>query len=266
MKKMRLFPLLMIAATLTGCAGASSKATAEIGGITFDSVVVDTTCHLTNDTSSPAFNIKLSIQYAKGDSAQAFNDSLLASGLLMADYIPDGEKKDIPNVVGRFVEKAFKDYKEFNLPIYRDDPEHSQSLNNSYELRTETRDAGDGVVNYIGSVYYYGGGAHGMSSTVVKNVDVKKGKILRLTDIFVPGYEKSLVDKLTEKLKEFFKVENDEELKEHVFIDSIYVPDNFILGKDDITFIYNSDEIAAHAVGEIRLECAKSELKDILRK
>ena len=37
-------------------------------------------------------------------------------------------------------------------------------------------------------------------------------------------------------------------------------------GKDNITFIYNSDEIAAHAVGEIRLEFAKSDLEGILQK
>lgn len=103
--KQKFFPILMIAATLVGCAGNKSKTTAEIDGIAFDSVLVDTVCHLTSDTNSPAFNIKLSLQYAKGDSAQAFNDSLLACGILMPDYMPDGETKDIPSVVNQFVEK-----------------------------------------------------------------------------------------------------------------------------------------------------------------
>ncbi len=264
--KQKFFPILMIAATLVGCAGNKSKTTAEIDGIAFDSVLVDTVCHLTSDTNSPAFNIKLSLQYAKGDSAQAFNDSLLACGILMPDYMPDGETKDIPSVVNQFVEKAFRQYKEFSLPIYRDDPEHSQSLNNSYEVKTETRNVEGDVINYIATVYYYGGGAHGMGQTIVKNINAKTGKIVQLSDVFVPGYEKTLVAKLSDKLKEFFKVENDEGLKENIFVDSLYVPDNFILGKDNITFIYNSDEIAAHAVGEIRLEFAKSDLEGILQK
>lgn len=264
--KQKFFPVLMVVAMLVGCAGNKSKTTAEIDGITFDSVLVDTVCHLTSDTSSPAFNIKFSLQYAKGNNAQAFNDSLLSSGILMADYMPDGEKQDIPTVVNQFVEKAFNQYKEFSLPIYRDDPEHSQSLNNSYEVKTETRNGEGDVINYIATIYYYGGGAHGIDQTIVKNINAKTGKIFQLSDIFVPGYEKTLAAKLKDKLKDFFNVEDDEGLKEKIFADSLYVPDNFILGKDNITFIYNSDEIAAHAVGEICLDFAKSDLEEILQK
>lgn len=133
-------------------------------------------------------------------------------------------------------------------------------------MKTETRNVEGDVINYIATVYYYGGGAHGMGQTIVKNINAKTGKIVQLSDVFVPGYEKTLVAKLSDKLKEFFKVENDEGLKENIFVDSLYVPDNFILGKDNITFIYNSDEIAAHAVGEIRFEFAKSDLEGILQK
>ena len=40
----------------------------------------------------------------------------------------------------------------------------------------------------------------------------------------------------------------------------------FILEKDDIVFIYVEDEIAPHAVGEIRVSLPYSDLDHILKK
>ena len=41
-------------------------------------------------------------------------------------------------------------------------------------------------------------------------------------------------------------------------------PDNFVLGKDEITFIYVEDEIAPHATGEIKVVIPYSDLDHIL--
>ena len=46
----------------------------------------------------------------------------------------------------------------------------------------------------------------------------------------------------------------------------VYAPDNFIIGDDDITFIYSPDEIASHAEGEIRVEISNDDLKPLMRK
>ena len=45
----------------------------------------------------------------------------------------------------------------------------------------------------------------------------------------------------------------------------VYLSENFILGKDDITFIYGEDEIAPHAVGEIRVKVDLDDLKKFLK-
>lgn len=263
-----IIPIVLAAAIMLGCSGKKAGKAAEVEGISFDSVVVDTIAHLTNDTLSPAMSIKLSLQYAKGENARTVNDSLLASGILMPDFLDKtAGEMTIPQAVDSFVRKALRDYKAFNLPLYRQDPEYATSLNNELVVSTETRKACDSVVNYIAYIYYYGGGAHGIGQTVVKNFNPKTGKVIGLGDIFVPGYEKTMVRILTEKLVEHFEAKDEEDLKNVIFMESpLYVPDNFILGKDKITFIYCQDEIAPHSAGEIDLEVEKSDLADILKK
>ena len=45
---------------------------------------------------------------------------------------------------------------------------------------------------------------------------------------------------------------------------NIYVPENFILGSDAITFIYNPDEIAPYSLGSIELTIAYTAIEKIL--
>ena len=59
-----------------------------------------------------------------------------------------------------------------------------------------------------------------------------------------------------------------EELNQQaIFADHhVYVPDNFLLDGDQITFIYCQDEIAPDALGEIRITFDQSELKKLMKK
>ncbi|MBQ3989723.1 MAG: DUF3298 domain-containing protein, partial [Bacteroidales bacterium] len=43
----------------------------------------------------------------------------------------------------------------------------------------------------------------------------------------------------------------------------IYAPDNFILFKHKIQFIYNPDEIAPHDIGEIKIDVSYKALKGL---
>ncbi|MCI6619127.1 MAG: RsiV family protein, partial [Prevotella sp.] len=123
------------------------------------------------------------------------------------------------------------------------------------------------VLNYIASISTYGGGAYPILQTIAKNFDLKTGRLIHLEDVFVPGYEQPLKDRITEAACKKFKVKDLEELKKaYIFADgNVYVPDNFILTEDDITFIYCEDEVAPHAVGEIRLTFDKDDLSKILK-
>ena len=45
-----------------------------------------------------------------------------------------------------------------------------------------------------------------------------------------------------------------------------YVPDNFVLGKDSVTFIYQPYDVAAYALGTIRASVAYSDIETAIVK
>lgn len=264
MKKISIISVFL-AVILFGCNGKKTSATAKGDDLSFDSVVVDTILHLTDDPSSPSFTISFSLIYAKGKNAQTVNDSLLRWGLLVGRE--EGDTSILEEATYEFVKEALDEYKEFNLPLFIQDPEHYESLNHIFEVKTEAHNAYGNVINIIGHIYYYAGGAHSITATVAYNIDAKTGKKIDIGDICVPGYQPTLINKLTKKLMKRFNAKTEKDLMDKTFLkSSLYVPVNFIIGKDKITFIYGEYEIAPYSEGEIILEIDKSELTDILKK
>jgi len=260
MKKMIYAALIVLMAT--GCSHNGNE-TAKMDDIEFDSVTVDSTCSLTDAKDAPTCKISLCIQYAKGNKAQMINDTLLRSGILTPDYLSlSHEKITMKEAVDSFVNRYIADYKQDYGQLYREDHEHGASYNCIYKVKTHTENGGNGILNYIASISSYGGGAHGIDQTLVKNFNVKTGHLIGLNDIFVPGYEQDLKDLIIKKMTEKFNVKDLDGLKkQYIFADNnVYISENFILKDDSITFIYCEDEIAPHAVGEIRIGIDKSEI------
>jgi len=160
-----------------------------------------------------------------------------------------------------------EEYQEEYEKLYRQDSKHANAYNYEYFVSTRTQEGAEGILNYIGDIYLYGGGEHGIRQTIVKNLQVKSGAIIQLSDLFVPGYEKKLQEILIEELCEQQNVKDLQALQEQgIFIDGrIYIPENFILEKNSITFIYCEDEIASHEMGEIRVKLKNRKLKEILK-
>ena len=238
--------------------------------LAWDSIVKDTTVMLCDEADSPSAEIHLNIKYADGKHAQAVNDSLLRSGILTPDYLSLEEKDKKMNVaeaVKLFVDSYMADYKENFGELYGRDPEHSASYSLQYSCQTDVMDRGN-IISYVAQVYNYAGGAHGMNFTIVKNIDAKTGKIMKLGDVFVPGYEEKTKELILEKMLKKFEAKDLEGLREKGIFNGIepYVPTNFILGDDEVEFIYCDTEIAPHAVGEIRIAVPRRQLDDLLKK
>ena len=67
-------------------------------------------------------------------------------------------------------------------------------------------------------------------------------------------------------LAAYFKVEPVTDVVVKGFlINDLYVSNNFILGKESITFIYNRYDIAPYSTGEILLDIDYNRIKDILK-
>ena len=99
------------------------------------------------------------------------------------------------------------------------------------------------------------------------NFDKATGRQMALADIFVPGYEQRLNELLLEALQEKTGTKNLDELHEEGYLYSmnIFAPENFVLGDDKLTFIYNPYELADYSKGKIELAIDYDDLEDIMK-
>ncbi len=235
--------------------------------LAFDSIVVDTTANLTDKSDSPVCDIKIALTYAKGLNANTINQALLKSEILVPDYLNGMENTaDMAAVVDTFVTRFVADYKKTNTPLYAAD--HDPHAHGSeYIVKSKIEEGRDGIMVYTADVYQYAGGAHGSSQTIVNNIDVKKGCVVTLKDLLVPGGETKLKDMIVQKMMKTENVDDFKALQDKGYFMEMeaYVPDNFILDKKEITFIYNADEIAPHALGTIRVTFPYSDLEKIMK-
>ena len=191
--------LIVWAVALVAFAACTNKSatSAKIEGLDFDSIVVDTTAALTDLKLSPLCRISLNLQYAKGNNADKINNALLHAGILMPDYLGlTNQKFSMKQAVYSFVKRMLNDY----AALYRQDRENGSSYNYEYKVKTYTRNGAENIVVYTAKIYTYGGGAHGINQTLVRNIDVTTGKVLQLQDVFVPGYEPTLKELLLRKI------------------------------------------------------------------
>ena len=117
--------------------------------------------------------------------------------------------------------------------------------------------------------YDYTGGAHGMQSVFCLNVDTKTGAILRLSDLFKPGFEQQLQEMLEAELRQQYDIPQGEPLngeKGLLFDPHLPVSKNFYLTQKGIGFVYNPYEVAAYVVGEINLYVPFARIADLMVK
>lgn len=271
MRKFILLAFIVCSAILviSSCGGKSGGNGVLSDSITFDSVKVDSTVALSEDTTGPRCHVSLCITYAKGKNADYINDSIIRSGILSPDYFSiTSQKISIQEAADSFLTRYLSEYKRDYGELYRADKAHSASYNCEYIVKTRVEQETDKYLTYIADIYNYGGGAHGISIVITKNIDVNTGKIVTLKDLFVPGYEQKLNELIVKGLCEKFEVKDFKGLNDKAVLlgMDVYAPDNFIIGKKNITFIYSPDEIAYHAAGEIRVTISNSDIEDLLKK
>jgi hypothetical protein len=269
-KKLFSTPAILLAAAIftASCGGSTEKGGKANDSLTFDSIKVDSTLSLTEDTAGPRCHVSLCLTYAKGKNAEFINDSIIRSGILSPDYFSITSEKISPEMaVDSFVKRYLAEYKQDYGEMYKA-VGGGASFNCDYIVKTYVLDDNDKYFTYMANVYTYGGGAHGNSVVIARNIDTATGKIVSLKDLFVPGYDKELTDLIVKALCDKYDVNGIEGLREKTIFYGIdaYTPDNFIIGKDGITFIYSSDEIACHAEGEIRVSVKNGDLERLLKK
>jgi hypothetical protein len=258
--KYRYYLVTLAAATiLTACGG---NDTGE--EMTFESVKVEKTVSITNEPDAPQCKVSLQLAAVKGgpaERAKAVNE-MLAQQLLGIEGV------GLKVAADSFANKYTGDYIKNFAPLYREDRNDKQKrawYEYHYNITSDTKKGRGGVTIYSATIDYYEGGAHGINQRLAMNFDNATGQLLMLDDVFVPGYQQQLSERLLQALMEKAEAKDVADLKDmgYLYATDMFASENFALGDDAITFVYNPYEIAPYAFGLIELEIDNDDLKEL---
>lgn len=287
MKKIQrgIFPSILLCGALStmvlpGCIGNRS---AEGSRISVDSIPTDTTVLLdASNPESPQCQIKINFTYLK--SAEA-NDSLtdVINKVLEEAFSSAHAGAASPETfVSSIKESLVNDYlRDVQAPYQTDVKNGMKSdeipnwYNYEYEITSTLTEGKDSIWNYAVTTYENTGGAHPNTWSHWVNVDATSGKSLSKKDVFVRGTDEKICQLiLPQLLAEANRKLNTDTLTCVAGLQEVgmlletdlYVPDNFLLGKDGVTFLYNRYDIAPYYMGAFELTVPYQEISTYLIK
>lgn len=252
--------LLSVSGILFSCHDKMNKNT---GALEFDSIKVNKTAHLFNDTAKPACNIVINFAFPVKSSDKMLQDSLNAY-FISASFGPEYIGMKPEEVVKQYAQNYIDDYKRDLEPMYneakKDSTEEDETSTGawySYYKSIETNVQLYEKDLLVYRIYYneYTGGAHGMYMTTYLNMDLTLMRPLKLDDIFVGDYKEALTDLIWSQLMTENKVTSHEALEDLGYgsTGDIAPTENFYLSKDGVTFFFNVYDIAPYSMGPVKV-------------
>ena len=278
MKKMRnvyaAISALMLALMTSGCNGVSS-----FGYNPFPNIFIKEEAHLTEDASSPFcdFSLDYTCLNEKDDSIAGVINRTIQAEFLGEDYT-----SLVPEVaVDSFKNVYLRNYRKEVGELYMADLDKSSSRDavpnwyaQTYSLVTFVEEGRGGTVNATANYFVDMGGAHPNQWSRWMNFDFSTGALLSKEEVFLPESTKEIETILLNKLllhqSEIYPDETIQTLEDlHnkgiLQLTNMYIPDNFLLGKDKIQFLFNRYDIAPYSAGEIVLEVPYEEMGHCLK-
>jgi hypothetical protein len=254
------FPVLGVILLMAGCKGSDE------GIVEFQSVVTDKIMPLTNENNSPTCSVHLEMKEATKESG---HPGELINATVMKRLL-DREENTMQLAIDAFANNYTETYKKTMVPLYNQDRADTTKkawYQYHYIINTSTQQGSKGTIVYLATVDYYEGGAHGINQLITLNFETKTGRQLTLADIFATGYEQPLKNILLKALKEKTGCTTMSALREKGYLYSmdIFPSENFILGDETITFVYNPYEIAPYAMGSTELIIPYSDVDKLLK-
>lgn len=181
------------------------------------------------------------------------NDSINKFVLLNLEYNPEFGVQNLNQLADTLISYYAIEYNENKAY----DSGWSMEVNGEMEFHD-----GIGVLQIFN--YSFMGGAHPNHFAQYTNFNTRTGKIIQFSDFVVDtlAFKKLVEAKFLTEAAE--KVEENVTTEEFFWGDGFQLPNNFMLGKDKMTLLYNPYEAAAYVFGEFELEFTYEELKGIV--
>ena len=211
---------------------------------------------LTIDIALPRFNLGNAQANAKLDSTLVWGLFFYGTPTLQdACNFYVAAKKELFDIL----RNEYHNLKESEIP---------PGMMNCYcDVKGRTVEGYKGYISYIMTCEEYYGGAHPTTFNTITCFDPATGAEITLKDIFNEGYEETLATRLIDRLLKDNNVSTIDELcnKGYSLDIDFFITNNFILGNDSMTFLYNRYEIAPYAMGDILISLDYETLKDIMK-
>ena len=237
-------------------------------------ICLEEAAHLTGDASSPFcdFSIDYSYLNEKDDSVAVRINRTIQGELFGEDFaslMPEA-------AVDSFKNTYIRDYREEVGNAYRADvakasPEDEipRWYNYTYSLVTSVEEGRHGTVLVTADTFMDTGGAHPNQWSRWLNFSFMDGRLFTIEDVFQPSAQESvrqmLLNSLIRQQAELHPEEtitNVEDLQKIGFLQftDIYIPENFLLGKERMSFLFNRYDIAPYVAGSIVIELPYEEI------
>ena len=255
---MRLLFSSVLALLLCACSEESET-------ITFETVSANKTVALTADSLSPTCSVDIRLEQATARSGRA-GEVINAT---VTERLLDRNDDNMQKSAEAYVDEYTSNYLRTLLPLYNQDSDdsHKQAwYHYHYIINSHTQAGSKGTLVYLADLNYREGGNHAINQQVIMNFEAKTGRLLNIRDVFIEGFEEQLKPILLKALQEKTGLDTMKALHDNGYLNNsdIYMPENFILGSDAITFVFNPDEIAPYSVGSIELTIAYAAVDRIL--
>jgi len=234
-----LFPLL----TFLGC-----KENVGWGGMEFVKV---------QDSIQAPYDIAIDMEFANGKNPERQKVANIINAKLQDTFLERVDTANLPSSLKEYINKLCDTYKMEDEELHLNRFDH---LSGHFEYGL------NGVINYILTEDYFGGGAHPTSNTTILCFNEDTGELITTDRLVVDSCRHKLMDKLTTRLMENVGAPDIDSLRSLGYLDmsNMFISDNFKLGADSISFLYNPYDIAPYALGSTTISFAYDELKGII--
>lgn len=226
--------------------------------------------YLSTDTSKGSLAIDIQVEIPNKFHEQTILDSIrksIISNLFGESYVSFTNDSVVP----AFIADLVTDYKNNNAPLLDQiDSTSTYSFNNEHTLSGFSLYNDKKIYVYGIERFVYMGGAHGLETRYYFNYNLKTGKLITESDLFINNYKTKLSDLIKQRIVEQSKEDSEEapimDLENtDYWTDSIKPNGNFYITDEGINYVFNPYEIAPYSLGETEVSLPYDRLKDILK-
>ena len=260
-----------------GCIDTKTVNPAKVSSIQSDTLV----SLKAGDSNSPQCRISIDFMYLEPGSetdsiSQEINSILqrVAFGANYSSFLPAEAVKETVRKYSTDYQKELIKYYEADIHNGMKPEDIPEWYNYEYEISSELKLNPDSIWNYSVTVFKNTGGAHPNTSIKWSNILASTGKELTKDMVFRKDKEKEIIGLIMKHLIEEVntRLETDtitsvEGLRENgALLDvDLYIPDNFMLKEDCVSFLYNRYDIAPYSMGAFLIDVPYAEIETMLR-